>query len=125
MCIRDSLISLNPFWLGVMLFLGGVGVAPMFAALFTVVSSTVRFSETAEAYGWVGTGQLVGVALGSAIAGIAIDSAGGFGGILVSVLFLIATVASAAMSIRWMPDLRGKDASPLPDTAPITLPHKG
>lgn len=119
------LISLNPFWLGVMLFLGGVGVAPMFAALFTVVSSTVRFSETAEAYGWVGTGQLVGVALGSAIAGIAIDSAGGFGGILVSVLFLIATVASAAMSIRWMPDLRGKDASPLPDTAPITLPHKG
>ena len=108
-----------------MLFLGGIGVAPMFAALFTVVSSTVRFSETAEAYGWVGTGQLVGVALGSALAGIAIDSAGGFGGILVSAFFLVATVASAAIGARWMPDLRGKDASPLPDTAPITLPHKG
>ena len=119
------LISLNPIWLSVVLFLGGIGVAPMFAALFTVVSSTVRFSETAEAYGWVGTGQLVGVALGSALAGIAIDSAGGFGGILVSVIFLVATVASAAFGARWMPDLRGKDASPLPDTAPITLPHKG
>lgn len=119
------LISLNPIWLGVVLFLGGIGVAPMFAALFTVVSSTVRFSETAEAYGWVGTGQLVGVALGSALAGIAIDSAGGFGGILVSAFFLVATVASAAIGARWMPDLRGKDASPLPDTAPITLPHKG
>lgn len=119
------LISLNPFWLSVMLFFGGVGVAPMFAALFTVVSSTVRFSETAEAYGWVGTGQLVGVALGSAIAGMAIDSAGGFGGILVSVLFLVATVLTAVLSVRWLPDLRGKDASPIPDTVPITLPHMG
>lgn len=119
------LISLNPYWLAIMLFFGGVGVAPMFAALFTIVSSTVRFSETAEAYGWVGTGQLVGVALGSAFAGIAIDIAGGFGGLLVSALFLVATVLSAAISVRWIPDLRGKDASPIPDTAPITLPHKG
>ncbi len=119
------LVSLNPFWLGIMLFFAGFGVAPMFAALFTVVSSTVRFSETAEAYGWVGTGQLVGVALGSAIAGVAIDSSGGFGGILVSVLFLVATIISAGLSVRWMPDLRGKDASPIPDTAPIQLPHKG
>lgn len=119
------LVSLNPFWLGIMLFFAGFGVAPMFAALFTVVSSTVRFSETAEAYGWVGTGQLVGVALGSAIAGVAIDSSGGFGGLLVSVLFLVATIISAGISVRWMPDLRGKDASPIPDTAPIQLPHKG
>ena len=119
------LVSLNPIWLAIMLFFGGFGVAPMFAALFTIVSSTVRFSETAEAYGWVGTGQLVGVALGSAVAGIAIDSSGGFGGILVSALFLVATVLAAIISTRWMPDLRGKDASPIPDTAPITLPHKG
>lgn len=116
------LISLNPIWLAVMLFLGGFGVAPMLAALFTVVSSTVRFSETAEAYGWVGTGQLVGVALGSAIAGVALDRAGGFGGILVSVLFLGATVLSAIIASRWLPDLRGKDASPIPDTTPIQLP---
>lgn len=119
------LVSLNPIWLSIMLFFGGIGVAPMFAALFTIVSSTVRFSETAEAYGWVGTGQLVGVALGSAVAGIAIDRSGGFGGILISALFLVATVLASAISARWMPDLRGKDASPIPDTAPITLPHKG
>lgn len=119
------LISLNPVWLAVVLFFGGIGVAPMFAALFTAVSSTVRFSETAEAYGWVGTGQLVGVALGSAIAGMAIDRAGGFGGILISVCFLGLTVIAALISTRWLPDLRGKDASPIPDTAPITLPHKG
>lgn len=119
------LVSLDPIWLGVALFFGGIGVAPMLAALFTIVSATVKFSETAEAYGWVGTGQLVGVALGSAIAGIAIDSSGASGGILVSVLFLVATVLSAAISVRWVPDLRGRDAAPLTDTEPIMLPHKG
>lgn len=119
------LISLNPFWLAVALFLGGIGVAPMLAATFTIISSTVKFSETAEAYGWAGTGQLVGVALGSAIAGIAIDEIGARGGVLISVAFLVATVLAAAISARWIPDLRGRDASPIPDTAPIQLPHKG
>lgn len=115
------LVSLNPIWLGVVLFIGGIGIAPMLAALFTVVSSTVRFSETAEAFGWVGTGQLVGVALGSAVAGVTIDHHGASGGILVSTLFLIATVIAAVISSRWLPDLRGKDASPLPDTIPIQI----
>lgn len=117
--------SLHPVWLGICLFFAGFGVAPMFAALFTSVSATVRFSETAEAYAWVGTGMLVGVALGSAAAGVAIDSAGGFGGILVSTIFLAATLLAAVITVRWLPDLRGKDASPIPDTTPVQLPHLG
>lgn len=117
--------SLHPVWLGICLFFAGFGVAPMFAALFTSVSATVRFSETAEAYAWVGTGMLVGVALGSAAAGVAIDSAGGFGGILVSTIFLAATLLAAVIAVRWLPDLRGKDASPIPDTTPVQLPHLG
>jgi len=115
------LVSLNPIWLCVVLLVGGFGVAPMFAALFTIVSATVKFSETAEAYGWVNTGQLVGVALGSAVAGIAIDATGGTGGVIVSSVFLLATIASAAISARWVPDLRGKDATPIPDTEPTQL----
>lgn len=115
------LISLNPVWLGIMLFLGGLGVAPMLASLYTIVSSTVKFSETAEAYGWVGTGQLVGVAIGSAIAGIAIDAVGPRGGVLISTAFLLLTVIASAVSMRWIPDLRGKDASPIPDTEPVQL----
>ena len=119
------LVSLDAVWLSVMLFIGGFGVAPMFAALFTTVSSTVRFSETAEAYAWLGTGMLVGVALGSAVAGVAIDASGGFGGVLVSTLFLVAAVIASVISIPWLPDLRGRDASPIPDTTPIQLPHQG
>lgn len=116
------LISLNPFWLGFALFFAGFGVAPMLAALYTVVSATVKFSETAEAFGWVGTGQLVGVAIGSAVAGIAIDEFGALGGVVMSVVFLIATVLAALISVRWMPDLREGDAAPLSDTTPIELP---
>lgn len=115
------LVSLHPVWLGIMLFLGGLGVAPMLASLYTIVSSTVKFSETAEAYGWVGTGQLVGVAIGSAIAGVAIDAFGAHGGVLISTAFLALTVASAAISIPWIPDMRGRDASPIPDTEPVQL----
>lgn len=116
------LVSLNPLWLAPVLFFGGLGTAPTFAALFSIVSSTVKFSETAEAFGWVGTGQLVGVALGSAMAGVAIDSSGATGAIFVSTVLLVLTAATAGLSVRWIPDLRGRDASPIPDTEPVQLP---
>lgn len=115
------LMSLHPVWLSIALFFGGIGVAPMFAALFTIVSSTVKFSETAEAYGWIATGQLVGIALGSAAAGLAIDTSGGFGGLLVSTALLVATAIAAALGVRWLPDMRGKDPTPLPDTEPVPI----
>ena len=41
-----------------------------------MTSASVKFSETAEAYGWIGTGQLIGAAAGSAIAGFLIDGIG-------------------------------------------------
>lgn len=115
-------ISLNPFWLSFSLFFAGFGVAPMLAALYTVVSATVKFSEVAEAFGWVGTGQLVGVAIGSAVAGVAIDEFGPMGGVVSSVVFLFTTVLAALISVRWMPDLREGDAAPLSDTTPVEIP---
>lgn len=116
------LVSLNPVWLAAVLFFGGIGTAPFFAASLSVVSSTVKFSETAEAYGWVSTGMLVGVAIGSASAGIAIDLLGATGGVLVSVGMLVITALLALVSARWVPDLRGRDASPIADTSPVHLP---
>lgn len=116
------LVSQETWWLSIAGFLAGYGVAPMLAALFTIVSATVRFSETAEAYGWLGTGQLVGAAAGSAAAGVAIDALGAVGGIAVAVAALVATAIAAAISTPWVPDLRGRAASPLADTEPVTLP---
>lgn len=116
------LFSLEAWWLSVVLFIGGLGTAPTFAALSTIVSSTVKFSESAEAYGWVGTGQLVGIAAGSAIAGIVIDQAGARGAFIVATLFLLLATTIAAICLRWIPDLKGKSASPIPDTEPLQLP---
>lgn len=115
------LVSMDPVWLSFALFLGGFGIAPMFAALFTIVSATVKFSETAESYGWVNTGMLVGVAMGSALAGVAIDAFGGIGGVYVCILFLVITIVCAVVSMPWIPDLKGKDATPIPDTDPVQL----
>jgi MFS family permease len=64
----------TPWWVGACLLVAGVGVAPALAVMFAMTSASVKFSETAEAYGWIGTGQLIGAALGSAVAGFLIDA---------------------------------------------------
>ncbi|WP_449277864.1 MFS transporter [Leucobacter sp. GX24907] len=116
------LVSLNPWWLSTVLFIAGLGTAPVFAGVSTLVSATVKFSETAEAYGWIGTGQLVGVAVGSAVAGITIDQLGAHGAVLASTAFLAVTAIYVAASIPLMPDLKGRDIAPPPDTEPNALP---
>ncbi len=117
------------FWtLSGALLVAGLCIAPALAVMFAVVSSSVRFSDTAEAYGWVGTGQLIGAAAGSAVAGFLIDyvagthgGGAGLGGFLVAVAFAAAGTLVPALFHRRLPDLRGRDASPLPDTEPVPV----
>jgi MFS family permease len=117
------------FWtLSGALLVAGLCIAPALAVMFAVVSSSVRFSDTAEAYGWVGTGQLIGAAAGSAVAGFLIDyvseshgGGAGLGGFIVAVVFAsVGTLVPVLFHARF-PDLRGRDASPLPDTEPVPL----
>lgn len=103
------------------LALAGLMVAPALAVMFAVVSATVRFSDTAEAYGWIGTGQLLGAALGSAVAGFLIDAAGPSGGFLTATGLVALAVLIAILFRRALPDLRGRDASPIPDTEPVPV----
>ena len=109
------------WWLSLALLLAGVGIAPAFAVLFGIVSASVKFSDTAEAYGWVGTGQLIGAALGSAIAGFSIDHSGPVSAIYVAAGFAALGCIIPALGRRWHPDLRGRDISPIPDTEPIQV----
>jgi len=111
------------FWsLAVTLVIAGVCLAPALAVMFSAVSSSVKFSDTAEAYGWVGTGQLIGAAAGSAIAGFLIDalrtgsSTGSSGAFWASAGFALLALGVAAAFAWAMPDLRDRDASPIPDT---------
>jgi MFS family permease len=89
--------------------------------MFAIVSASVKFSDTAEAYGWLGTGQLIGAALGSAIAGFLIDGIGPIGGFYAALAFAVVGTLVAALFRRWHPDLRGRDPSPLPDTEPVQV----
>ena len=117
------------FWsLSAALLIAGLCIAPALAVMFAIVSSSVRFSDTAEAYGWVGTGQLIGAAAGSAVAGFLIDFVSsrhggrpGDGGFLVAVAFAAVGTLVPLLFRRRLPDLRGRDASPLPDTEPVPV----
>ncbi|MGA1838897.1 MFS transporter [Herbiconiux sp. 11R-BC] len=110
---------LNVWWLAVTLFIAGIGIAPALAVMFAIVSASVRFSDTAEAYGWVGTGQLIGAAVGSALAGFLIDGVGSVGAFLVAAGLALLGFLVPLLGKRFHPDLRGRDASPLPDTEPV------
>ncbi|MBO1769473.1 MFS transporter [Agrococcus sp. TF02-05] len=108
--------------LSIALFIAGIGTAPALAAFSAIVAGTVKFADTPEAYAWIGTGQLLGAALGSAIAGVAIDANGGVGGVWVAVVMVAIAAAIAAIFRRHQPDLRQGIGEP-PDTAPVELPR--
>ncbi|GAA1698018.1 MFS transporter [Microbacterium sediminicola] len=114
-----AVLSLNVWWLGGTLFLAGIGIAPALAVVFSMTSASVKFSETAEAYGWIGTGQLIGAAAGSAVAGFLIDGVGPQGALGSGLLFALAGTVVAVVFVRSFPDLRHRDASPIPDTEPV------
>ena len=109
------------WWLSVTLFVAGIGIAPALAVLFAIVSASVKFSDTAEAYGWVGTGQLIGAALGSAVAGFLIDAYTAQGAFWAAAGLALLSLIAGVVGRPWHPDLRGRDASPIPDTEPVPL----
>jgi hypothetical protein len=94
---------------------------PALAVLFAMTSASVKFSDTAEAYGWIGTGQLIGGAAGSAIAGFLIDGTGAVGAYAAAGAFALLGAIVAAVFVRAFPDLRHRDPSPLPDTEPNAI----
>ncbi|MDA2980378.1 MAG: MFS transporter [Actinomycetota bacterium] len=112
---------LDFWWIALALLIAGAGIAPALAVMFAIVSSSVKFSETAEAYGWMGSGQLVGAALGSAVAGFAIDGFGSLGGFVAASIFALLGFLVPTIFRSAHPDLRGKDMSPHPDTEPVQI----
>lgn len=100
--------TMTGFWaLSAALFIAGFGMAPAIAAVSSVIAGSVPFADTAEAYGWITTGQLMGAALGPALAGVAIDATrGGVGGMLVAFGFGIAATLVAVSFRGTQPDLQ-------------------
>lgn len=116
-----TMFSLDIWWLSGTLFLAGIGIAPALAVLFAITSVSVKFSDTAEAYGWIGTGQLIGAAAGSAVAGFLIDAVEAPGAFIAAAGFAAAGAIVAIVCVRAFPDLRHRDPSPIPDTEPTPI----
>ena len=114
-----AMFSPDFWWLSVMLFISGLGVAPALTVLFANVSATMKFSETAESYAWIGSGQLIGAGIGSAVAGLCIDHFGALTAIVAAAAFSLITALGALATFKWSPDLRGGHGAPLPDTGPV------
>ncbi len=74
--IGDLLIFFNakdPLWLGICLFISGIGVALAFATMSAIIAKSIPLDDTPEVYGWIGSGQNIGYGIGAAIAGILVD----------------------------------------------------
>lgn len=111
------------FWgLAAAMFVAGVGCAPAVAAISAIVAGSVKFADTPETYGWVNSGQLVGVALCSALAGVLIDVQGPSGGLVVGAVFAVLGALVALIFRKHQPDLTDGIVEP-PPTAPIDLPR--
>lgn len=108
----------NPYWVGLSLFIAGIGVAPTLGIMALTISGGTQPSEIAEAYGWQTTGQLVGISIGSALAGIAVDIIGPVAAFAVSVFFGIGTLMAALVAIRYIP---APSEITAPETGPILV----
>ena len=74
--IGDILIFVNaedPIWLGICLFISGIGVALAFATMSAIIAKSIPLDDTPEVYGWIGSGQNIGYGFGAAIAGVLVD----------------------------------------------------
>ena len=74
--LGDLLIFFNakdPLWLGICLFISGIGVALAFATMSAIIAKSIPLDDTPEVYGWIGSGQNIGYGLGAGLAGILVD----------------------------------------------------
>jgi MFS family permease len=107
----------DPLWMGFCFFIAGIGIAPALGVLGAIVATSLKMSDTAEAYGWIATGQLMGFAAGAALAGIAIEAVSPESALLIAAVFGVATLIVALMTVSITPAL-GKTMT---DTNSITV----
>lgn len=108
MVVGYGLALIHPtdlLWLCICWFISGLGIAPALGFLGTIVSISLPPSDTSEAYGWVNTGQMVGYSIGSALAGLAIDTVSPSSALMVAVIFGVLTLAVSFLTVGITPAL--------------------
>ena len=59
----------SAIWVSIAWFIAGLGIAPALGLLGAIIGASVKTADAPEAYGWVGSGQMIGYAGAAAIAG--------------------------------------------------------
>ena len=93
------------------LFVSGLGFAPAMSALYIMVSAEIADHAATEAFGWLNSAALVGGAAGTAIAGVAADTHGAAGPIVVAVVLAV-VAACSPITARLTGPLRGLAGQP-------------
>jgi predicted MFS family arabinose efflux permease len=106
-------VFFNPtdlIWITLCWFVTGLGVAPAFATTASMISVSMGTSDSAEAFGWINTGQLLGFAVGAAVAGILIDHISAESAWFVTGASAALALIFALATVRLNPSLEHKDA---------------
>ena len=106
-------VFFNPtdlIWITLCWFVTGLGVAPAFATTASMISVSMGTSDSAEAFGWINTGQLLGFAVGAAVAGILIDHISAESAWYVTGASAALALIFALATVRLNPSLEHKDA---------------
>jgi MFS family permease len=98
-----SAIPLGYWFLLCTVFLAGVGFAPAVAAMYTFIAASLPRHDLPEAYGWLSTGSLVGVAAGTAVGGFATDGYGALGAFAAATAFAALGVVVVVVAKGWYP----------------------
>jgi predicted MFS family arabinose efflux permease len=84
-------------------FLAGFGFAPAIAAMYSFIATSLPRHDLPEAYGWLSTGSLIGVAVGTALGGFATDGYGAPGAFFIASAFAAMGVVVVIAAKAWYP----------------------
>ena len=96
-------------WVSVAWFIAGLGIAPALGLLGAIIGASVKTADAPEAYGWVGSGQMIGYAGSAAIAGFSIDLIAPEAALFVAVVMGGGAVIVALLSAKFTPVISNRD----------------
>jgi MFS family permease len=99
----------SALWVSIAWFIAGLGIAPALGLLGAIIGASVKTADAPEAYGWVGSGQMIGYAGAAAIAGFSIDLIAPEAALLVAVVMGGGAVLVALLSAKFTPVISNRD----------------
>ena len=101
----------NPWWMAFAWFIAGIGVAPALGLLGAIIGAALPMSDTAEAYGWSQTGQMLGYAAAASVVGYMIDEVSAEASLSIAVIFATGTLIVALISAKITPVISKKESN--------------